>query len=175
MGHSFDVQGGGSDLVFPHHEMSAAEAQAAYPGTPFARAYVHAGMVGYRGEKMSKSLGNLVFVSALREQGVDPTVIRLALLAHHYRSDWEWTESDLPAAVRRLEAWRAALPTVDTARAGELVADVRAALAVDLDAPGAIEVLDRWAGQAAAVGGTGDAEGAAVVRGLVEARLGITL
>src|SRR6185436_7006960 len=80
LGHTFDLQGGGSDLVFPHHEMSAGEAQVAHPGTPFAKAYAHAGMVGYEGEKMSKSRGNLVFVSALRNSDVDPMAIRLALL-----------------------------------------------------------------------------------------------
>ena len=111
LGAELDVQGGGSDLVFPHHEMSASEAQAAFEGLTFARAYVHAGMVGYQGEKMSKSKGNLVLVSRLREAGVDPMAIRLALLAHHYRSDWEWTDADLAAAQERLAAWRAAVAT----------------------------------------------------------------
>ena len=95
------MQGGGSDLVFPHHEMSAGHAQVADPGGPFARAYVHAGMVGYDGEKMSKSKGNLVFVSALRNSDVDPMAIRLALLRHHYRSDWEWTDAELWRGGRR--------------------------------------------------------------------------
>src|SRR5919112_654291 len=108
LGEEFDVQGGGSDLAFPHHEMSAAHAQAAFEGLTFARAYVHAGMVGYQGEKMSKSKGNLVLVSRLRQAGTDPMTIRLALLAHHYRSDWEWTDADLSEAGTRLAAWRAA-------------------------------------------------------------------
>src|ERR1019366_8263481 len=77
-----DVQGGGRDLVFPHHETCAAQG-AVLTGGPFARSYVHAGMVGYDGAKMSKSRGNLVFVSTLLSDGVDPMVIRLALLAHH--------------------------------------------------------------------------------------------
>ncbi len=88
----FDVQGGGSDLVFPHHEMCAGHAQVADPSAPFAQVYSHAGMVAYDGEKMSKSRGNLVFVSALRNSDVDPMAIRLALLRHHYRSDWEWID-----------------------------------------------------------------------------------
>ena len=107
LGAAIDVQGGGSDLVFPHHEMSASEAQVAEPGTPFARAYVHAGMVALDGEKMSKSKGNLELVSRLREQGTDPMAIRLALLRHHYRSDWEWTAADLddrPAGAARTSA-----------------------------------------------------------------------
>ena len=95
LGADIEVQGGGSDLVVPHHEMCAGHAQVAAPGTRFARTYVHAGMVGYDGEKMSKSRGNLVFVSALRNSEVDPMAIRLALLRHHYRSDWEWTDAEL--------------------------------------------------------------------------------
>ncbi len=106
LGAGFDVQGGGSDLVFPHHEMSASQAQVAFDAFPFARAYVHTGMVGLDGEKMSKSLGNLVLVSRLRDQGHDPMAVRLALLAHHYRSDWSWTDDDLPAAEKRLDRWR---------------------------------------------------------------------
>jgi L-cysteine:1D-myo-inositol 2-amino-2-deoxy-alpha-D-glucopyranoside ligase len=115
LGRSFDVQGGGSDLVFPHHEMSASHARVALgagtsPGTSaFARVYAHSGMVAYQGAKMSKSLGNLVFVSRLREAGTDPMAIRLALHAHHYRSDWEWTDDALSEAEARLARWRAAL------------------------------------------------------------------
>ena len=108
LGPDFDVQGGGSDLIFPHHEMSAGEARVA-TGQPFARAYLHSGMVGLDGEKMSKSRGNLVFVSKLRESGVDPMAIRLALLAHHYRDDWEWTDEVLAAAEDRLSRWREAV------------------------------------------------------------------
>ncbi len=109
LGGAFDVQGGGSDLAFPHHEMSASEAQAAFDGLTFARAYLHAGMVGYQGEKMSKSKGNLVLVSRERQSGSDPMAIRLALLAHHYRTEWFWTDSDLLDAQERLVVWRGAI------------------------------------------------------------------
>ncbi|WP_131743320.1 cysteine--1-D-myo-inosityl 2-amino-2-deoxy-alpha-D-glucopyranoside ligase, partial [Actinomadura roseirufa] len=109
LGMAFDVEGGGSDLAFPHHEMGASHAQVATGERPHARAYVHAGMVGLDGEKMSKSRGNLVFVSKLRRSGTDPMAIRLALLAHHYRSDWEWTPAELDAAEARLARWRAAV------------------------------------------------------------------
>ena len=113
LGPSFDVQAGGSDLVFPHHEMSASHArvacQADADGLAFARVYAHSGMVAYQGSKMSKSLGNLVFVSRLRAEGTDPMAIRLALVAHHYRADWEWTANVLAQAQRRLERWRAAV------------------------------------------------------------------
>ena len=109
LGNTFDVQAGGSDLVFPHHEMSASHARVALAPGAFARGYVHAGMVSYHGEKMSKSLGNLVFVSRLVADGVDPMAIRMALLAHHYRSDWEWTDAVLGDAQARLARWRSAL------------------------------------------------------------------
>ncbi len=108
LGSTMDVQAGGSDLAFPHHEMCAGHAQVA-TGAPFARAYAHAGMVGYDGEKMSKSRGNLVFVSALRNSDIDPMAIRLALLRHHYREDWEWTDDVLWSAVDDVARWRRAL------------------------------------------------------------------
>jgi L-cysteine:1D-myo-inositol 2-amino-2-deoxy-alpha-D-glucopyranoside ligase len=95
LGKQITVQGGGSDLKFPHHEMSAAHAESLTDVKPFAQTFMHAGMVSLDGEKMSKSLGNLVFVSKLRMQGVDPMAIRLVLLSHHYRSDWEWFDSEL--------------------------------------------------------------------------------
>ena len=112
LGPAFDVQAGGSDLIFPHHEMSASHARVAFGtvgGEAFARRYVHSGMVRLDGEKMSKSLGNLVFVSELRRSGSDPMAIRLAVLAHHYRRDWDWTDEGLAAASGRLDRWRRAL------------------------------------------------------------------
>jgi L-cysteine:1D-myo-inositol 2-amino-2-deoxy-alpha-D-glucopyranoside ligase len=148
LGVGFDVQGGGSDLAFPHHEMCAAQAEVA--AGEFAAHYVHAGMVGYQGEKMSKSRGNLVFVSALRRAGHDPMAIRLALLSQHYRSDWQWTPGLLAAAGERLQRWRAA-SLVDDGSAGQGLAEqVRAAIAWDLDAPSALAHVDAWAGHALA-------------------------
>lgn len=143
LGTAFDVQGGGSDLVFPHHEMSASEARVA-TGEEFAHAYVHAGMVGYEGEKMSKSKGNLVLVSALREEGRDPAAIRLALLAHHYRSDWEWFGHEIDEAETRLARWRDAVARPAAPSADALVARLREALAHDLDAPTALLAMDDW-------------------------------
>ncbi len=169
LGTGFDVQGGGSDLVFPHHEMSASEAQVA-TGEPFARAYVHAGMVALDGEKMSKSKGNLELVSRLREAGHDPMAIRLALLGHHYRSDWEWFAGDLEAAEQRLARWRAAVERPAGPDAGSLVADVRDAMASDLDAPRALTIIDEWA----AAEGT-DESAPATVRAVVDALLGVAL
>jgi L-cysteine:1D-myo-inositol 2-amino-2-deoxy-alpha-D-glucopyranoside ligase len=157
--HPVTVNGGGSDLLFPHHEFSAAHA-VALAGHPFAGIYSHAGMVAFEGEKMSKSLGNLVLVSSLVAAGVDPAALRLALLSQHYRSDWEWTDALLDAARATLASWRtwAAAGTIyraeeparpdDAARvigsapSVSLVERLRAALQDDLDTPAAIAVVD---------------------------------
>ena len=115
LGVSFDIQAGGTDLAFPHHEMSASHARVALgsaggsSGPVFARSYVHAGMVRLDGAKMSKSRGNLVFVSGLLAAGADPMAIRLAILAHHYAGDWDWTDEGLTAADTRLARWRRAV------------------------------------------------------------------
>jgi L-cysteine:1D-myo-inositol 2-amino-2-deoxy-alpha-D-glucopyranoside ligase len=143
LGAPFDVQGGGSDLEFPHHEMCASHVSI-LTGERQANAYLHAGMVGYHGEKMSKSLGNLVLVSSLREAGHDPAALRLALLAHHYRSDWEWTEHDLPYAEARLARWRVALGRTDIPTAAPLIERIREHLANDLNAPAALAAVDEW-------------------------------
>jgi L-cysteine:1D-myo-inositol 2-amino-2-deoxy-alpha-D-glucopyranoside ligase len=192
LGVAFDVQAGGSDLVFPHHEMSASHARAAFAQVEgvFARVYVHAGMVGYHGQKMSKSLGNLVFVNRLLADGVDPMAVRMALLAHHYRSDWEWTESALADASARLARWRAAVAhaeaaahagpgTAPASAAEEVLAGVRARLRDDLDAPGALVVVDRWADRLQAEAQTRitphGVAGVRLVRDAVDALLGIAL
>ena len=174
LGHAFDVQGGGSDLVFPHHEMSAGHAQVAHPDHRFAQAYVHAGMVGYDGEKMSKSRGNLVFVSALRMSEVDPMAIRLALLRRHYRSDWEWTDDQLWDAVDTLDAWRLAVAAGAGAPAGPVVEAVLGHLAADLDAPSAVAALQAWA-DATRAGDTSDPDAGATIRTLADAALGLAL
>lgn len=150
LGDAFDAQGGGSDLLFPHHEMSTSHlrvlaAAAGRSGPAGARVHVHAGLIAYQGEKMSKSLGNLVLVSVLRAAGADPMAIRLALLAHHYRAEWEWTEADLAGGVARLERWRAAVSGNGGPDATATLAAVRAAVARDLDAPAALAAVDAWA------------------------------
>ena len=177
LGESFDVQGGGSDLIFPHHEMSAGEGQVAGDSS-FARAYAHAGMVAYDGEKMSKSRGNLVFVSALRNSEIDPMAIRLVLLNHHYRDDWEWTDKGLFEAVDTLQRWRSALALGAGAPAGPVVAAVVAALADDLDAPTAVAVVESWVDATLGTSGladTSDRTAANVVRDLLDASLGLAL
>ena len=151
LGSRFDVQGGGRDLCFPHHEMSTAHARAL--GDFGARLQMHTGMVGYKGEKMSKSVGNLVLVSQLREQGVDPMAIRLAVLAHHYRDDWEWDDDVLAEAQRRLARWRSAVSGNGGPDAADTLATMRAALAHDLDTPRAVRAVDAWAETALTSGG----------------------
>jgi L-cysteine:1D-myo-inositol 2-amino-2-deoxy-alpha-D-glucopyranoside ligase len=188
LGRTFDVQAGGRDLIFPHHEMSAAHARVALDGEgerPFARRYAHSAMVRLDGEKMSKSRGNLVFVSALLNAGCDPMAVRLAIISHHYRPDWDWTAGLLESASAKLAAWRAAvaasspggpvsLPAgANSDGAGQRVLTaIRERLADDLDAPGAIAVVDEWARQATA--GRPDGSGP-LVRMAVDALLGIAL
>jgi L-cysteine:1D-myo-inositol 2-amino-2-deoxy-alpha-D-glucopyranoside ligase len=179
LGVTFDVQGGGSDLVFPHHEMCAGHAQVADPSGPFAQVYSHAGMVAYDGEKMSKSKGNLVFVSALRNSDVDPMAIRLVLLRHHFRSDWEWLDSELWDAVDTLTDWRRALSLGAGAPAAPVVTEVLAAMADDLDAPRAVAAVQAWVD--ATLGSTGhladttDADAALRIHALLDAALGLAL
>jgi L-cysteine:1D-myo-inositol 2-amino-2-deoxy-alpha-D-glucopyranoside ligase len=173
LGAGFDVQAGGSDLIFPHHEMCAAQGRVA-TDQPFAKAYLHSGMVGLNGEKMSKSKGNLVFVSALRASGVDPMAIRLALLAHHFREDWDWTDELLGSAQIRLNRWREAVRLDAGLNADDVLVQVRAALANDLDAPAALAAVDAWAGASVAID-SDDVEAPALVARACEALLGVAL
>jgi L-cysteine:1D-myo-inositol 2-amino-2-deoxy-alpha-D-glucopyranoside ligase len=203
----FDVQAGGSDLIFPHHEMSASHARVALGDglhargeggvRAFARHYVHAGMVRLDGEKMSKSLGNLVFVSSLLAMGTDPMAIRLAILAHRYSHDWDWTAAGLAGAEQRLARWRAAASRLLAApqdpesqpgaqdpasqpgapAAEAVLAAMRERMADDLDAPGALAAVDGWAEEViGAPVPPPDARAAALlVRDAADALLGIGL
>jgi L-cysteine:1D-myo-inositol 2-amino-2-deoxy-alpha-D-glucopyranoside ligase len=137
LGPTIDVHGGGRDLIFPHHECEAAQS-AAVTNQPLARYWMHVGLVGLDGTKMSKSLGNLVFVADLLERA-PAAAARLALLDHHYRHDWTWTDEDLPAAVQRLARYVDRRGDRDGAL---LLDDVRAALDDDLDAPAALAAID---------------------------------
>ena len=173
LGELFTVQGGGSDLVFPHHEFTAAHATA-ITGKPLAHAYCHAALVSYEGHKMSKSRGNLVFVSKLLDgthagRVVNPAAVRLALLAHHYRTEWEWFDTDLERAERRLAAWREGLAreSADPVPAASVLQQMRAALANDLDTPVMLAVVD-----AALDHGVDAPE---LVADAVQALLGVTL
>jgi len=145
LGDTIDIHGGGRDLVFPHHECEVAQCESV-TGTTFVRHWVHVGLVGLEGTKMSKSLGNLVFVADLLKE-FDPMAVRLALLSHHYRGDWQWDRSDAEAAAARLERWRAA--GADGGPAG--LDEVRRRLDDDLDTPGALAALDEVAAAGSSV------------------------
>jgi len=160
LGETIDVHGGGRDLVFPHHESETAQSESV-TGRPFVRHWLHVGLVELGGKKMSKSLGNLVFVADLVKDW-EPMSVRLALLGHHYREDWGWSAEDLPQAAERLALWRSA-PFRDLEDVRDLaLAGVRERLDDDLDTPGALRVLDECA-----------ARGRTVSRGA--ALLGVTL
>lgn len=147
LGATFAIQGGGSDLAFPHHEFSAAHAEAAYRVPRMAGHYVHTGMIALDGVKMSKSLGNLVFVHKLTEQGHEPSAIRLAVYAEHYRTDRDFSDEILQEAEHRLECWRRTLSQeVSAAEAEAVVNNLRSTLALDLDTPAALRIIDEAAG-----------------------------
>lgn len=178
LGSAFEVQGGGRDLIFPHHEMTAGIAQVADPEYRFAQTYVHAGMVAHDGMKMSKSEGNLIFVSALRDQGVDPMALRLVLLRHHYRSNWEWADSELSAASATLAQWRAALGVGAGAPAAPVASAVLKALADDLDTATALKAVQDWVD--ATLGSqdaahASDPAAAHSIRAVLDAALGLAL
>ncbi|MEJ7764817.1 MAG: cysteine--tRNA ligase, partial [Acidimicrobiales bacterium] len=147
---TIDLHGGGDDLIFPHHECERAQSEAA-TGEPFVRHWMHVGMVSLGGVKMSKSLGNLVFVSDLLKEW-EPEAVRLAILAHHYRAGFDWIDDIMPAAAARLDRWRRAGP------GGAGMDDVRSRLDDDLDTPGAIAAID-----AAVTRGAGVSEAAALL------------
>ncbi len=167
----FDIQGGGSDLAFPHHEFSAAHAECAYPIDRMASHYVHGGMIGLDGTKMSKSLGNLVFVSKLTAAGTDPAAIRLGLYSGHYRDDRNWSDDVLEEASQRLATWRQAVAlhgeledqdfAADELAPATVISKLRAHLANDLDTPAALATIDQWAQQVIGAAGDGAAANAA--------------
>jgi L-cysteine:1D-myo-inositol 2-amino-2-deoxy-alpha-D-glucopyranoside ligase len=174
IGFGFDVQGGGSDLIFPHHEFSAAHAECVVGERRFARHYVHAGMIGWDGHKMSKSRGNLVLVSKLREQGVDPAAIRLGLLAGHYRSDRSCGDRVLHEAPARRHRGRAAAAQPAGPHASDVIGRLRQYLADDLDTPKALAAIDGWVTDALEYGGH-DAAAPRAVAAAVDALLGVPL
>ncbi|RNE49158.1 cysteine--1-D-myo-inosityl 2-amino-2-deoxy-alpha-D-glucopyranoside ligase [Corynebacterium alimapuense] len=170
---NFTIQGGGSDLIFPHHEFSAAHAEAGLDCSRMAGHYVHTGMIGLDGVKMSKSLGNLVFVSKLTAAGFEPAVIRLGVFSSHYRCNRDWSEAVLQQAQTRLDSWREALLSPGSLSAAqELISQLRAHLANDLDTPEALATVDRWV---AGDRGPNEAESAQLVTTAVDALLGVRL
>ncbi|MDD4868828.1 MAG: cysteine--1-D-myo-inosityl 2-amino-2-deoxy-alpha-D-glucopyranoside ligase, partial [Mycobacterium sp.] len=163
-----------SDLIFPHHEFTAAHAECVMGERRFARHYVHTGMIGWDGHKMSKSRGNLVLVSTLRAQGVEPSAIRLGLLAEHYRADRFWSREVLDGATARLQRWRIATALAAGPDATDVIARVRRYLADDLDTPKALAALDAWSTDAIEYGGH-DPHAPALVATAADALLGVRL
>jgi L-cysteine:1D-myo-inositol 2-amino-2-deoxy-alpha-D-glucopyranoside ligase len=140
---AIDIQGGGSDLIFPHHDMSAAQGVIA-TGQKFARFFVHAGMIGLDGQKMSKSLGNLLFISRLIDGGADPMAIRIALMGHHYRSDHMWGASEIDEATALVDRLRLNLSRVEVAPTSPITEHIVSAISQDLDTPRALAALKAW-------------------------------
>ncbi len=155
LGEHVHLHGGGADLIFPHHECERAQSESA-TNTPFVDHWMHAALISKDGEKMSKSLGNLVFIDALREEW-DPRAIRLGIISHHYRTEWEWHDNLMPSSNERLARWKASVGGDDD---GALINAVRAALDFDLDTPHACSQID------AAVSEGKDATAAAALLGI---------
>jgi L-cysteine:1D-myo-inositol 2-amino-2-deoxy-alpha-D-glucopyranoside ligase len=166
-----DIQGGGSDLIFPHHEMCATQAQV-ITGKELAQTYVHAGMIGLDGEKMSKSKGNLVFVSRLVESGVDPMAIRWALMSDHYRSDRMWSDAVLQKAQSEIAQLREALSKSTSAPTGDLITSIVNALSDDLDTTRVLSQLNAWASSTLAGSNGGNTDD---LRIALDALLGLKL
>lgn len=172
LGTPFAIQGGGSDLIFPHHEFSAAHAEAAEDQPRMAEHYVHTGMIALDGVKMSKSLGNLVFVHKLTEAGHEPSAIRLGVFAGHYRKPRNWSDEVLATAEKRLASWREALEHAQLEETITMVQELRKHLANDLDTPAALAAVDSWA---KAQTGEGTKEAADLARTAIDALLGVQL
>ncbi|MDP9463120.1 MAG: class I tRNA ligase family protein, partial [Actinomycetota bacterium] len=136
LGTTIDLHGGGTDLIFPHHECELAQSEAA-TGEPFVKHWMHTALISKDGQKMSKSVGNLVFVDKLRTEW-DPMAIRLALIEHHYRTEWEWDDDLMPRNAERLRRWREGAD----GEANDLLSEVRERLDDDLDTPGAVAAID---------------------------------
>ena len=169
--HLIDIQGGGSDLIFPHHEMCRSQARI-LTGKELAANYVHAGMIGLDGEKMSKSKGNLVLVSTLVASGVDPMAIRYALMSHHYRSDQMWSAEVLKRAESSLVRLRKALAMNTVYESTGLVQMIIAGLADDLNTPAVIAAIEEWVEKSLQGATGGDAT---AVRASLDALLGLQI
>ena len=160
LGTTIDLHGGGSDLIFPHHECERAQSEAA-TGQPFVKHWMHVAMVSMDGHKMSKSRGNLVFVDKLRTQH-DPMAIRLGLIEHHYRAEWEWDDGLMQRNEKRLAMWKQSGGVGSSQGDEGLLAEVRDALDDDLDTPRAVGLIDRAAAEGIAMGSSARLLGVAI-------------
>jgi L-cysteine:1D-myo-inositol 2-amino-2-deoxy-alpha-D-glucopyranoside ligase len=169
--YAIDIQGGGSDLIFPHHEMSAAQSRS-INNQRFARSFVHAGMIGLDGEKMSKSLGNLVFVSKLISSGINPAAIRWALMGHQYSSDLMWSDSLIQKASIDIERLQLNLARMEVAPTDLVIQEILDALSKNLDTPRVLASIKTWMDETEA-GVTGGVAGE--LSRALDTLLGITL
>jgi len=160
LGSTIHLHGGGADLIFPHHESERAQSEAA-TGEPFVRHWMHTALISMNGEKMSKSLGNLVFIDALRKEW-DPATIRLAIIGHQYRTEWEWDDGLMDRSEAQLDSWRTAAAAGGAV--GSLLDAVRERLDDDLDTPSAFTLVD-------AAAADGDGAGVAAAADLLGIRL----
>ena len=140
---SISIQGGGSDLIFPHHYMTAVQSKSV-TGQEFAGAYIHAGMIGLDGEKMSKSKGNLVFVSKLLGAGMSPQVIRIALTMEHFQKDRMWSDENIRRAQALSTKIESALSRSEVAPTQDLVKEIVDSLADNLDTPRVYAAIENW-------------------------------
>lgn len=163
-----DIQGGGNDLIFPHHEMSASQVKL-LTGKNFARAYVHAALIGLDGEKMSKSKGNLVFVSKLISEGVNPMAIRWALLKRPYCQEYMWLRNETTVAQSELDALAVKLSGSQIPATTALVAAIYDCIADDLRSADAISAINNW------VASSGTGGDAAELSAVIDGLLGIAL
>ncbi len=163
-----DIQGGGKDLIFPHHEMSASQVKL-LTGKTLARAYVHAALIGLDGEKMSKSRGNLVFVSKLIESGVNPMAIRWALLKRPYCQEYMWLRNETEIAQREIDTLFEKLKQSDVPPTNTLIDSIYDFLADDLKSADAIAAINSWVTEE---GSGGDAK---LLRSVIDGLLGIAL
>ena len=163
-----DIQGGGSDLIFPHHEMSASQVRI-LTGKPFAKAYVHAALIGLDGAKMSKSKGNLVFVSQLIKDGVNPMSIRWALLKRPFNQEYIWQRTETISADNELNNLRKKIYGNDVPPTDALISEIYSKISNNLDTLGAIEAINRWADSE---GSGGDAKS---LESVIDGLLGISL
>ncbi|MFM2103122.1 MAG: hypothetical protein RL740_209 [Actinomycetota bacterium] len=166
-----DVQGGGSDLIFPHHEMSASQSKFLV-GKKLAQVFVHAGLIGLDGEKMSKSKGNLLFVSKMISSGISPMAIRWALLKRHYRQDYLWQRTETQEAERELASLAERLNGSVIPPTKKLIEDIYSAIADDLNTPMAISKINQWVNSEDT---DGDQVAALELRNVIDAILGIEL
>jgi len=169
---SLSLQGGGGDLIFPHHYMTELQSRARYD-QPFSQVFAHAGMVKYQGEKMSKSLGNLVFVSKLLEKGVHPMAIRIALISGHYREEREWSDDLLGIGEKLVEDLLSLLSRELIPEYDYLISEIIISLADDLDTPRVLGLLQDYISRA--VHDTQPSKSPGDLSRFLDAVLGVTL